>query len=997
MSPPARDITHPLRLVAAVVGVFLVLVAALAWINRRTLAREALTDWLQAKGVASEVEVEAVGPTSFVARLRLGDPARPDFVAERVDVRYRIGFRGLEIGSVILTKPVLRAELRQGRLRLGSLDPLVDEFLSRPPRPDAAMPRVRIEDGVVALATEYGPVRLTADALVEDGKLMRLSATSAPLRLRSPAFDVALGAGSLQAATRGDRVDVRLNAPVARAAAGQAVVEDGRLSLTAQLPYPDLQRRRGDGAVVARAGLTAQRMTAAGQALEDASLAAALTGTASGWIPDLAVSGPVTASLRARSATFGAAQADALRVAATSQDLRWTRKGGDRVAGTLNLTTDMDALSVGDLRLTAFAAAAAGPVMVQPSGAEATLTGSVVGRGAWRGLGPPAAGESGEIAAVKRAARGFRIAAPELVLAFRDGGVAVALEEPARLVPDRGGAVTVAPRGEAPLYGPDGGALRLTVSGGGLPRLEADVSRLNATAGDVTAQARLRVQGSVGPVRGGAVDAAGLLRLGGGGVSFVASRCVTVEAERLDFGANAVEDLSGRLCPAGGPMIGASGGGWRFAGRAEDVRAAAPFLQVRIEGGAGPVAARGRGDRMNAEAEIAAARLVDLAPETRFQPLRMTGDVALADQTWRADLAFRRPAGPQVGTARLTHEAHSGRGGVAIDTGLLTFAAGGLQPADLSPLAASVGSPAEGQARFTGRVDWTPDGVASDGLLAIPRLSFESPAGAVQGLSGEVEFASLSPLVAAAGQELRIELVDAVVPLTKLRATFALADQLLQVEGGEAEVGGGRVRVETLEIPLTPGAPIRGVLHLEGVQLHDLVEVSPFGDKVEFDAKVSGRVPFEARGSRIRVSGGELEAVQPGRISIDRSALTGVKADGAIEGPVEPVDPNATFTDFAYQAMENLAFDKLEASIMSKDDGRLGVLFHITGRHDPPTKQTLKLSLMDLIQRRFLGRKLPLPSGTGVNLTLDTTLNLDDLLADYGEYLRARSSGPVQP
>jgi hypothetical protein len=52
---------------------------------------------------------------------------------------------------------------------------------------------------------------------------------------------------------------------------------------------------------------------------------------------------------------------------------------------------------------------------------------------------------------------------------------------------------------------------------------------------------------------------------------------------------------------------------------------------------------------------------------------------------------------------------------------------------------------------------------------------------------------------------------------------------------------------------------------------------------------------------------------------------------------------------------------------------------------------------MDLIQKRFLGRTLPLPSGTGVNLTLDTSLNLDDLLSDYADYRRLHGSGPVQP
>lgn len=151
---------------------------------------------------------------------------------------------------------------------------------------------------------------------------------------------------------------------------------------------------------------------------------------------------------------------------------------------------------------------------------------------------------------------------------------------------------------------------------------------------------------------------------------------------------------------------------------------------------------------------------------------------------------------------------------------------------------------------------------------------------------------------------------------------------------------------------------------------------------------------FETRDGRVRILGGDLKADQAGRISIDRVALTGVQADGAVPAVASA---NDTFTDFAYQAMENLAFDKLDATLASREDGRLGVLFHIVGRHDPPQKQRIRLSIMDILQKRFIGRKLPLPSGTGVNLTLDTTLNLDDLLADYAEYRKLHSSAPVQP
>jgi len=980
-----------------VAGVVLLIAATLTWLNRRALAREALTGWLQSKGIASRAEVEAFGPGAFIARLSIGDPRNPDFAAERTEVRYRTRLTGLELISVTLRKPVLRGQLRQGRLHVGALDPLVEEFRRRPPRPDARLPRIQIDDGVLVLATDYGPLRVAADALVEDGKLQRLAATSAPARLKGAGFDVSLGAGSLRQVTRAGRVDLTMAAPMPAATLGDAKLRDARLTFTAQLPYPDLQKRRGDGAVVANLKLTGRRIELGGQGLDDAELNAALVGQATGWIPDLAVTGKGVASLRAGSGRFAGGEARTVRIAATSDDLRWTRQGGDRVAGTLRLNSGLDGLSAGDLRLAAFTVSAIGPVTVSTKGVEADLTGAAVGRGAWSGLGPPAAADTADMAAIKRAARGFRVAAAGVSLRIKDGGLSVGLPRPMRLTPDSGGAVTLAARTGSSVYDANGGAFRLTVAGGGLPDVDADVTRLVMADGGATATGRLRARGSLGVVQGGELDAVGRLQIAGGGVTFAGERCVAVTAQRLEFGANDIEAISGRLCPAGGPVFVMRGGDWRIVGRAEAVTGAAPFLQGRVVGGGGRVRADGVDGRVTARIRVDTARQEDTAPDPRFNPFLMTGDVTLSEFIWRGDLVFRRPDGAPLGKALVTHDGRLGLGVAVIETETLTFAEGGLQPIQLSPLAASVGSPVTGSARFSGRFDWTPDGSTSSGKLTIPSLDFQSPAGPVKGLKGEIAFESLAPLKAAPGQELEVAEVQSMILLTRLRARFELADNLLKVEGGEADVGGGRIRVETLEVPLAPGAPTRGVLYVEGVQLHDLVEASPFGDKVELDAKVTGRIPFEMTGSRVRISNGELKADQPGRLSIDRAALTGVTADTAIDAPAPVANPNDTFTDFAYQAMENLAFEKLEVTVASREDGRLGLLFHIVGRHDPPEKQRIRLTIMDLIQKRFLGRKLPLPSGTGVNLTLDTTLNLDDLLSDWAEYQRAKSSGPVQP
>jgi hypothetical protein len=211
------------------------------------------------------------------------------------------------------------------------------------------------------------------------------------------------------------------------------------------------------------------------------------------------------------------------------------------------------------------------------------------------------------------------------------------------------------------------------------------------------------------------------------------------------------------------------------------------------------------------------------------------------------------------------------------------------------------------------------------------------------------------------------------------------------IEGGDLALASGRISVEPFTVPLDPNQPITGVIVLDRVQLGEIITGAGFGEKVTLDAIVSGRLPFTStREGGVRITGGTLAAVEPGRLSIAREALSGLEAGG---GGVA-VAPN-TVQDLAYQAMENLSFDLLSAEVNSLDQGRIGVLFRIRGRHDPPQRQELRVTIAEFISREFLNRPLPLPSGTGIDLTLDTTLNLNQLIGDLLELNRARDGRPT--
>ena len=991
MTDPRPSSRRTGRYLLAAMGVALIVLLVVLYAARRTVARDALTGWLRSHGVAATADVGDIGLGAFKGHIVVGDPKAPDFVAGDAEVTYGLKGFGFEVRSVKLTHSVLRARLHNGVFSLGALDPLIADLRKNPPRPDAAKPNIQIVGATVYLTTDYGPVGLTADASLADGKLMAVTAASSSAHLKSQAFDVVLGAGALTLRTHGDRVDLNADIALPRAAAGALRVEGARLRLTGQVPYPDLVKRRGDGGVALRASLSGSRLAMASQRLDGAQLTAAFDGVSAGWVDTLTLTGKAEAHVIATSADASAARIGAIHADATAPDLRWSRKGGDTLSATAHVGVSLRDLTTGALRLPQASAVFEGPVAFWPRGVAVALRGNTAGRGAWTGLGAPLAADAPQLAGLKRAARGFSFNAPAISLAVSHGASRLALAQPLRLTSASGGKAVLVDRG--------GGAWGLTVDGGGLPNLDAQASRVVLADGRLTATGRIKAALSLGPVQDATVDAAGMLKAANGGVSFTATRCIPIQARRLELDANDLEDLSGRLCPDRGPMFSLANGAWSLRARAEGLAAAAPFAQARVEAGAGRVDASQAAGRLKVSATIAAARIADTAPSKRFNPIQLAGRAAVQGDAVSADLIFRTLTNQPIGQAALRHDLRARTGGVTIGAGALTFADGGLQPAQLSPLASAIGSPAVGSASFTGRFDWAAAGVTSSGALVISRLDFMSPAGKVTGLSGQIAFTSLAPLIAAPGQVLRAEGVDAFAALTGLSASLEVQQNALIVTGGEATIGGGKVRVERLTLPLVAGAPMQGSLLFEGVQLHDLVEASPFGEKVDLDAVVSGRMPFESNDGKVRILGGDLHAIQPGRLSIDRSALAAVAAGGTADLPTATaavVDPNATFTDFAYQAMENLAFTTLDAGVETHADGRLGVLFHIVGKHDPPQRQEIRLSIFDLIGRKFLGQKLPLPSNTGVDLTLDTTLNLDDLLADYADYQRLRNSRAVQ-
>jgi hypothetical protein len=243
--------------------------------------------------------------------------------------------------------------------------------------------------------------------------------------------------------------------------------------------------------------------------------------------------------------------------------------------------------------------------------------------------------------------------------------------------------------------------------------------------------------------------------------------------------------------------------------------------------------------------------------------------------------------------------------------------------------------------------------------------------GGAHGTMTHIRFISLMPLESAPDQPFGVASIDWLSPLSGVTARFRLTPLSFELGGASAQLAGGTVRIRPLVYSFG-GHDHSGVIELSQIDLGALLAASNLAGKVKVQARLSGTIPFTVTDEGIRIKDGFIAAVEPGRIAIDRSLWTGGGA----------VSSNA-MQDFAYQAMENLAFDRLQGRINSLSSGRLGLVLHIEGRNDPAKQEETRIGILQLLRGQAFDKPLPLPKGTPIDLTLDTTLNFDELLQAY--------------
>lgn len=690
------------------------------YLNRRAVADQVLVGWLEKRGIEADVEVERFDWNGFTGRLTVGDPNDPDVRIERVDVDYAIGMPWSQYGAgvlpsrIVLSRPLIKASWIDNKVSFGSLDPLIEEFTSKPPGPKKPGPLIVVDKGEARITTDYGVVSLLANAEVNDGRLRFIKASLPAAALRHASISADDLTATLEAREVSGRLDIKGTASAKALSYTEMKGEQLALSFTGVVPYSQNGEKQAKGAVLLNADLAASALST--QALSASDFKAKLdwNGTIEGWIDAFALTAKADGRIDAGRMRFADNRVEQAVWTAPVLDVklqRGARAGSDsfswRVEGAHSLSAargDVAGFSGRNVRLTSSSLIAGGrddtfeargPLRLQMAQAEGydlslrqldgqlkldvlrdtlthvSLAGSLNSASSqYNGLGRATSQDAPELAQIKTALADFRLEMPSVRLIADHRGTEFVLGQPARII-SRSGAEIRLEGVKRPLFetgrGLTGGAGRLKSSGGGIPQLDLDISSWQSVGGALQADLQGQAKLDFTPVKGVDVATRGRLSVRNGRTTYTASECAAITAAEFRLGENEIRDVAGRLCSGNRPLFEMANGNWRLGGQLQDTRLSATFLQMGLGQAYGPLNVSGDRSGLKLDLGVDRSRVFDMSETARFEPVQGRGNINLASNVWRGGFDLGLPNQP-VGTLCLRHDGTSGQGGLAIAT-----------------------------------------------------------------------------------------------------------------------------------------------------------------------------------------------------------------------------------------------------------------------------------------------------------------------------------------
>nr|WP_277923523.1 YdbH domain-containing protein [Sphingomonas sp. TREG-RG-20F-R18-01] len=926
---------------SGIVLAILVLLAAL-WLARKPVAEHFIDDALSAAHVPARYEISRIGlRTQRLTNVRIGDPARPDLVADWVEVDTSLWFSGVGITAIRVGHVAMRATLANGKVSYGSIDRLLPAPSGKP----FALPafHAEIADARIALATPYGPVAL---ALAGRGKLD--DGFRGTLGARSTALDLSGCRISVLNATFAIRIDAArpsLAGPVAvdRAACKGVVVARVRADVSVALGLT-LDHFKGKAQLVigdvssaaARVQQVAGTVAFVGSA-EDVSGAVDLTSGALAAAGTRAGGAGVSGRYRYADDGFafdGRVHADRAAVPpALLARLRPMRSVGAGtpiapLAARLSAALESAGRSIdGTAAVSAIIDGKRGQLVVsrldlaRASGARATLSGGsgvvyrwpggvrIAGEAVFAGGGlpsariiiaqaAPGAALVGRAVVEPYAAAGARLVVAPIAFSAGGGGASriatrIALSGPlgdgrveALALPvearwDGRGTLIVNP-GCAPI-----GFARLRTNGIDLPRSALTVCPQD---GALVRLANGRLGG------GGRIGGARLAGTLGASPVTLALRRVAWTLADGRFGANGVglrlgapervtrldiTDLTGAVADGG-----AAG---RFVGAGGQI-GAVPLVLSGATGGW-----RFASGTLGVDGTMTVA---DAAAVARFRPLAAR-DVTLRLEAGRITAGgalFEPSRSVRVADVTIVHDLTPGTGHADLRVPGIVFGPK-FQPELLTPLTLGVVADVVGTVAGAGHIRWTPQGVTSDGVFGTANTDLAAAFGPVTGIAGEVRFTDLLALATAPGQVATVKSINPGIAVTDGTIRYQLLPGTrIAVEEGVWPFAGGALRLEPTLLDFGSPQERRMTFRVTGMEAAQFLQQFDFKN-LDATGVFDGVLPmvFDASGGRI--VDGRL-AVRPG--------------GGAIAYVGEITQKDLGFWgNYAFQALKSLQYRNL--------------------------------------------------------------------------------------
>ena len=931
------------RWIAGLAFAIVVALLAVLWLARKPVAEHFIDDALRARGISARYEIARIGlRTQRLTNVRIGDPARPDLLADWIEVDTSLWVSGASVTAVRVGRVRLRAQLAGGKLSFGAIDRLLPAPSGKP----FALPAVRAEigDARIALATPQGAVALQAKGAgrLNDGFVGTLGARAARLDIGGCRVDSAVAALNLRIVQA--RPDLTGPLTIARATCNGVRIAEARADLSVALNTA-FDRWKG----TARLGVAAADTASA--RLRDIVGPIAFVGSAQD------VSG--TVDLRSGAfATVGATSAStALRGRyryANGFAFDGTAHGGG-IALPPQLVAGFDRYrSIG----------AGTPIA--PIAAQLVAAAQAAGR---------ASDVDAQISMIVNGARG-QVGVSRITLASASG---------ARATVAGGGGIR---------YRWTDGALWIDseahIAGGGLPsaRLhltqaapgaalvgraivapyDAGGSRIVlspvdfrvATGGKTRVTTRATLSGALGD---GRVEALSLPldALWDGANRLVLNQtCAPLAFERLRTAGLDLRRSAITLCPRDGGLLRVErgtvqGGGaigpvylggvlgsapidvtlrhaeWRlsdqrFALGGLGVRLGAATRLTRLDvptlsGGFGSdglhgVFAGASGQIGNVPLLLSAAAgswrfaaraltldgaltVADAAPDPRFKPLAARAvALTLVDNRIAASGTLIEPThGVKVAEVTIAHDLGAGTGHADLTVPGIAFDER-FQPDHLTRLTFGVIANVVGSVKGEGHIRWTPQGVTSDGVFRTAGTDLAAAFGPVTGIAGEIRFTDLLALETAPGQIATIKTLNPGVPVNDGTVRYhLLAGTRIAVEDGRWPFAGGTLTLEPTILDFGEARERRMTFRVAGMDAGQFLQQFDFKN-LNATGIFDGTLPmvFDSVGGRI--DGGHL-VVRPGGGTI------------AYIGEVTQKDVGF-WGNFAFQALKSLRYRDLD-------------------------------------------------------------------------------------